>query len=75
MKKRVAEGGVYYRVVYGLGKYMTERTFDMRGMRSRADFKCGNYFKTNEEAQRIADGFNEVLKGCAEIIGKEGGWA
>lgn len=59
---RAGIGRVYYYIMYGDYDSVIASTYDMRIRQDERRYNIGNYFKTREAAEKVAEQIREILK-------------
>lgn len=62
MRWRAGIGKVYYYIMYGDYDSVIASTYDMRICQDERRYNIGNYFKTREAADKVAEQIREILK-------------
>ena len=59
---RAMSGGKYYYLIFGNGDYGISETADIKTRSDNSRYLSGNYFKTEEAAERVAEQIREIFK-------------
>ena len=62
MRWRAMSGGKYYYLIFGNSDYGISKTADIRTRSDNSRYLSGNYFKTREAAEKVAEQIREIFK-------------
>lgn len=63
---RAGTGKVYYYIMYGDYDSVIASTYDMRIRQDERRYNIGNYFKTREDAEKVAEQIRNIFKSSKE---------
>lgn len=59
---RAMSGGKYYYLIFGNSNYGISKTADIKTRSDNSRYLSGNYFKTREAAEKVAEQIREIFK-------------
>lgn len=62
MRWRAMSGGKYYYLIFGNGNYGISKTADIKTRSDNSRYLSGNYFKTREAAEKVAEQIRKIFK-------------